>query len=65
MNNHNTKFEYKGMKTARVTDYTNISDGEKFLSSTALKIRKYLLNVHKMDGAHHQCVNNHYTKFEY
>ena len=29
------------------------------------KIRKYLLNVHKMGGAHHQCVNNHYAKFEY
>ena len=38
---------------------------EKCLSSTALKIRKYLLNVHKMRGAHPQCVNNHYTKFEY
>ena len=23
MFNHNTKFEYKGMKTASVTDYTN------------------------------------------
>ena len=28
------------------------------------KIRKYLLNVHKMEGAHHQCVNNQYAKFE-
>ena len=26
---------------------------------------KYLLNVHKIGGAHLQCVNNHYLKFEY
>ena len=38
---------------------------EKCLSSTELKIRKYLLNVHKMGGAHQQCVNSHYAKFEY
>ena len=29
----------------------------KWLSSTALKIRKYLLNVHKMKGAHLQCAS--------
>ena len=39
--------------------------GKKCLSSTALKIRKYLLNVQKMVGAHLQCVNNHHAKFEY
>ena len=38
---------------------------KKCLSSTALKIRKCLLNGHKMGGAHHQYVNNHYEKFEY
>ena len=43
----------------------SISDWKKCLSSTALKIRKYLSNVHKMGGAHHQYVNNHYAKFEY
>ena len=26
---------------------------------------KKILMVHKIGGAHHQCVNNHYTKFEY
>ena len=26
---------------------------------------KYLLNVHKMGGAHLQCVSNHYVKYEY
>ena len=28
-------------------------------------MEKYLLNVQKMEGAHLQCVNNHYAKFEY
>ena len=28
-------------------------------------MRKYLSNVHKMGGAHLQCVKNHYAKFEY
>ena len=58
------------MKTAWDTDYTNKTPPKHFgwkkcLSPTALKIRKYLLNVHKLGGAHHQCVNNHYSKFEY
>ena len=26
---------------------------------------KYLSNVHKIDGAHLKCVNNHYAKYEY
>ena len=29
------------------------------------KIRNYLSKVHKIDGAHLQCVCNHYAKFEY
>ena len=42
-------------------------DGKTELSklNTRKKIRKYLSNVHKIGGAHHQCVNNHYAKFEY
>ena len=54
-----TKFEYEGMKTAGVTDHPlNISDGQ---SPTALKnIKKN--NVHKIRGAHVQCMNNHYVK---
>ena len=28
-------------------------------------IIKYRSNVHKIEGAHFQCVNNHYAKFEY
>ena len=29
------------------------------------KIKKYLLNVHKMGGENLQCVNNHHAKSEY
>ena len=29
------------------------------------KIVEILLNVHKIEGAHFQCVYNHYVKFEY
>ena len=66
---HYGKFEYNGVKTIGVTDYTNshplrILDG-KNLSSTPVKMRKYLPNVHKIKGAHFQCVINHYAKFEY
>ena len=28
-------------------------------------MRKYISNVHKIEGAHLQCVNYHYAKFEY
>ena len=58
------------MKTVGVTDYTNQTPPmhfgwKKCLSSTPVKNGKYLLNVHKMEGAHLQCENNHYAKFEY
>ena len=43
----------------------SISEGKKCLSSTPVKIEKYLLNVQKNGGAHLQSVNNHYTRFEY
>ena len=35
---------------------------KKSLSSTPVKKN---WNVHKIGGAHLQCVNNHYAKFEY
>ena len=38
---------------------------DKYLSPTDLKVRKYLSNVHRIGGAHVQCMNNHYPKFEY
>ena len=28
-------------------------------------MRKYLSNVHKMEGAHVQCMSNHYGRFEF
>ena len=52
------------MKTILVTDYTNLTPPthcgwKKCLSSTAVKMRKYLSNVHKIEGAHLQCMSNH------
>ena len=38
---------------------------EKCLCSTPVKIRKYISNVHKIGGAHLQCMNNDFAKFEY
>ena len=57
------------MKTVGVTDYTNQTPSTHFgrkkcLSSTPSKLRKYSYSVQKVRGAHLQCVNNHYTKFE-
>ena len=68
VNNHDEKFEYKGIKTTGATDYINQITPRHFgwkkcLRSTALKIRKYLSNVHKIEGVH--CMNNHYAMFEY
>ena len=62
------------MKTFGVTDYTNLAPlkccrqmdrQEKCLSSTPIKNEKKLKQFHKIKGAHLQCVNNHYAKFEY
>ena len=36
----------------------------KCLSSTALKIRNYLSNVHKIKGTHVQCMNNVFAKLD-
>ena len=62
------KFEYEGMKTAGVTDYTNQTQVfrkdkiSKF--NRPKKIRKYLSNVHKIGGAHVPYLNNHYANNE-
>ena len=64
------------MKTFGVTDYTNLAPlkccgrtdrQEKCLSSTPIKNekKKKMTQFHKKRGAHLQCVNNHYAKFEY
>ena len=48
MNNHYAKFEYKGMKTVGVTDYTNLTPPmhfgrKKCLSSTPVKNKKIFI----------------------
>ena len=67
VNNHFAKFEYKGMKT--IGSYrlhkpdTPYAFGMEKISkvNTPKKLRKYLSNVHKIEGAHLQCLNNHYA----
>ena len=70
VNNHCVKFEYKGMNTVGVTDYTSYAPPKhggwkKCLSSTPVKNEKKIMKRHKIGGAHLQCVNNHCAKFEY
>ena len=43
----------------------SISAGKNVYVQHPSKMRKYLSNVHKIGGAHLQCVNNHCAKFEY
>ena len=70
VNNHYAKYENKRMKTFGVTDYTNQTPPTPFRWKKCLKFnirqkwKRYLSNVHKMEGAHLQCVNNHYAEFE-
>ena len=70
MNHHNGKFEYKEMKTAQVTDYTNQTPprhfGWKKLSKfNSPKNMKIIIKCAQNKNAHVQCMNNHYAKFEY
>ena len=71
MNNKYAKFEYKGMKTILVTDYTQITQckhakgGVDVTMSKSSTLPKMLSNVPKIRGAYLQCVNNHNAKFEY
>ena len=55
------------MKTAGVTDYINQTPPKYFgwIKCPSTKIQKYLSNVHKLEGVHLRCINNHYAKFEY
>ena len=53
VNNHFAKFEYKGINTVGVTDYTNQTPPTHFewkncLSPTPMKMGKCLSNVHKI-----------------
>ena len=65
--NHYAKFEYNRVTTVEVTDCTNQTPAKHFgwktyLSSTSLK-KMRISNVHKIGGAHLQCVTNHFAKF--
>ena len=64
------------MKTFVVTDYKILARlkccgrtdrREKCLGSSPIKNEKKttMKQFHKIEGAHLQCVNNHYAKFEY
>ena len=68
MNKYCAKFKYKGMKTVGSfrlhkpdTPYAFRMENNVFVQHQL----KYLSNVHKIEGAHFQCVNNHYVKFEF
>ena len=70
MNDKNAKFEYEGLKTAGVTDYTNQTPPKHFRRKNCLRLNssqklENISNMHEIGGAHLQCMNNHYTKFEY
>ena len=72
MKNHFAKFEYKGMKTVGVTEYTTQTPSKHFeqknecLSSRPPKMTKNFREMcTKIKSAHLQCVNIHYEKFEY
>ena len=67
LNNHYAKFEYKGMITVAVTDYTNQTPPKHFLMEKCLNSTP-LKNIHEMctkyGGARLQSVKNNYAKFE-
>ena len=68
--NHYAKFEYKewiplDFQITQTRHPLSISEGKNVYVQHPSKIKKYRLNVHKMVGAHLQCVNIHYVKFEY
>ena len=58
------------MKTFGVTDYTNQTPSKHItiffcLSSRPPKMKKKIMKCIQKEGAHFQCMNNHYAKFEY
>ena len=62
VNNHYAMFEYIGMKTLGSYNYTNQTS---LITVQHPSMKKYCSNVHKVGGAHLQCMNSHYTKLEY
>ena len=67
VNNHYAKFEYKGMKSVwdRLHTHYVIQALQRWCDVIMSKFKNILSNVHKIQGAHVQCVNNHNGKFEY
>ena len=55
-NNHNAKYEYKGMKAAGVADYTNQTPKPFRMEKMSKFNEKYFSNVHKIGGIHVQCM---------
>ena len=58
------------MKIAGVTDYSNQTPSKHFTENYSYvqdpkNDQKKSFNVYKIIGAYFQCVNDHYTKFEY
>ena len=60
--------EWKLLELQQITQTRNhlSNSNKKSLSSRPLKDeKKYSWNVYKIEGAHLQCVNNNYVKYEY
>ena len=66
MGNHNAKFDYKGMETVGVTCtyYTNETPSKHLNGENIPLNEKILMKLHKIGGAHLQCVKNNYINYE-
>ena len=70
VNNLYSKFEYKGMKTVGVTDYTNMRPTmhygwKKCLSSTPIKNEKKFIKCAQNRLCTSSMCDKHHAKFEY
>ena len=69
MNNQYSKFKYYGKKIIGGTDYTNQTPSKHFTENNCMfktpkRKKKIFMKVFYVRGAHLQCVNNHYAKYE-
>ena len=53
------------LQITQTRNHLSISNEKMSKFKTLINEKKYSWNVHKIEGAHLQCVNNHYAKFEY
>ena len=60
-----THFFYRLHKLGTPKMLLMVEQTGKCLSSTPIKNEKKMKPFHKVGGAHFQCVNNHYVKFEF